>query len=452
MCPRPLCPFCVAGCCRGTDAKYTHAQSQSPPPLARQQSVQRWSQVAAAPAPKLATRPLPNGHAAPAKPGPKENLPPTPDRQLNGTRDLNRLRERPAKPAAAPTPNTSQSLDMLFRQWRFPADATKVRRLGPGVGRFFQQALTLVSGEAGIMQEAISQLATEGGLKLIGELVNERSFETMKDEFLIRIFETQFVPFFQTLSHKNVLASALIEDRRATILNYLFGVGGVRATVLFAGTVRYLSVLKLTKTKEDAGETAIQQYHASWEASLETFAAIIATNSSAQLSEGLRAVVTRLSECVGATATPLSRVAARHFSKIERMVARVIPNARQTTDKDRAVKPVFELLRELPGDLSPEGCRHDNDCADIREIKIMPTLSEIQSLRSEYLPGCDASEWHVGGLRGLLDRHFRLLREDTVGQLRDAARMEFDRLQNPAAYEGITRRNQQGARTYCTGT
>ena len=57
----------------------------------------------------------------------------------------------------------------------------------------------------------------------------------------------------------------------------------------------------------------------------------------------------------------------------------------------------------------------------------MPTASEIQSPRLEYLPSVDTSEHHLTGVEGLLDRHFRLLREDTVGQLRDAVRVEFDR-------------------------
>lgn len=67
----------------------------------------------------------------------------------------------------------------------------------------------------------------------------------------------------------------------------------------------------------------------------------------------------------------------------------------------------------------PPGGRHNNDSADICEIRIMPTSEEILSSRSEYLPVKDPQQWHIGGVSGLLDRNFRLLREDTVGQLRD---------------------------------
>ena len=61
----------------------------------------------------------------------------------------------------------------------------------------------------------------------------------------------------------------------------------------------------------------------------------------------------------------------------------------------------------------------------------MPTPEEIASSRSEYLPVKETSQLHKAGLGGLVDRHFRLLREDTVGQLRDAVRQEFERLQHP---------------------
>lgn len=48
-------------------------------------------------------------------------------------------------------------------------------------------------------------------------------------------------------------------------------------------------------------------------------------------------------------------------------------------------------------------------------------------------------------MAGLLDRQFRLLREDTVGLLRDAAKFELERMLNPESAKGQPR---QGARTY----
>lgn len=236
------------------------------------------------------------------------------------------------------------------------------------------------------MQETISLLASEGGLKIIGELVNERSFETMSNQALVRIFEAQFIPFFQTLCLKNVVASAMLEERRATICSYLFGVDGVRATVVFAAAVRYLSLME-KPSDTDANDASTLRYHATWESSLQMFATLIATKSAAHISEGIRKVVAKLSECVAAAPVPLSRAAMKQFTRVERMTARTLANVKEKTDRERAVKPTFTLAREQPGDLSQDGPRHDNDSKDIREIQIMPTLAEIQSARAEYLPG-----------------------------------------------------------------
>jgi hypothetical protein len=66
-------------------------------------------------------------------------------------------------------------------------------------------------------------------------------------------------------------------------------------------------------------------------------------------------------------------------------------------------------------------------------------MGEILGDRGEYLPRSDPSTWHLKGATGLLDRQFRLVREDTVGQLRDAVRIQNQ-------HTGASK--HAGARTY----
>ncbi|OJD36696.1 nf-x1 finger and helicase domain protein [Diplodia corticola] len=66
--------------------------------------------------------------------------------------------------------------------------------------------------------------------------------------------------------------------------------------------------------------------------------------------------------------------------------------------------------------------RHDNDMRDITQIESMPTTEELYSSKLEYLPTTDPRTWHKRGLEGLVDRQFRLFREDNVGILRDSIR------------------------------
>ncbi|KAI9775946.1 MAG: hypothetical protein M1816_005658 [Peltula sp. TS41687] len=66
--------------------------------------------------------------------------------------------------------------------------------------------------------------------------------------------------------------------------------------------------------------------------------------------------------------------------------------------------------------------RHDNDKADITEINIFPTRAEIMSDAREFLPSTDLDQPHflTSKLERHIDTHFRLLRHDTVGKLKDA--------------------------------
>ncbi|KAJ3150005.1 hypothetical protein HDU89_003462 [Geranomyces variabilis] len=84
---------------------------------------------------------------------------------------------------------------------------------------------------------------------------------------------------------------------------------------------------------------------------------------------------------------------------------------------------VPQPLVDLPGELSEKGPRHNNDFHNIELIAILPTSDELNSDRPDFLPKRGDSAVHYEqGVKRLLDEQFRLLREDTVGVLRDAVR------------------------------
>lgn len=80
------------------------------------------------------------------------------------------------------------------------------------------------------------------------------------------------------------------------------------------------------------------------------------------------------------------------------------------------------LRSTYPRDIVMPGQRHDNDKADITQISIFPTRSEIMSDAREFLPSTDPDQPHFLGnkLERHIDTHFRLLRHDTFGKLKDA--------------------------------
>ncbi|KGQ06692.1 NFX1-type zinc finger-containing protein 1 [Beauveria bassiana D1-5] len=117
---------------------------------------------------------------------------------------------------------------------------------------------------------------------------------------------------------------------------------------------------------------------------------------------------------VGASAQLL-----HHVGEIRAVVGR----ARGLLSVDDAGAPDFAdtPASAFPRVLHPPGGRHDNDNSDIAVIKIFPTRAEILSEAAEFLPSTDLEQPHF--LSDKSQRHidtlFRLLRQDTFGELKD---------------------------------
>jgi hypothetical protein len=82
---------------------------------------------------------------------------------------------------------------------------------------------------------------------------------------------------------------------------------------------------------------------------------------------------------------------------------------------------IKHVLSSTTGDLvGGPGGRHDNDHADFRKIKILPTSDEFASNDSPFYRPADVVETAAVDSRGLMhiDNQFRLLREDLLAELR----------------------------------
>ncbi|KAI8900700.1 P-loop containing nucleoside triphosphate hydrolase protein [Globomyces pollinis-pini] len=81
---------------------------------------------------------------------------------------------------------------------------------------------------------------------------------------------------------------------------------------------------------------------------------------------------------------------------------------------------------------------HDNDFEHIGAISILPTMGELLSELQPNLPGnhmdVEKAHWLPEGPERLLDTHFRLLREDLVGPIRDNITSYFKFLANPSQF------------------
>ena len=304
---------------------------------------------------------------------------------------------------------------------------------------FFQIGWNLIESEdAGTRQHVITKLGAETGLTIIKNLTDIMN-ASPKDETTISIFKDRTLPFYRIISHPDVLSSLVLETPVDTIYTFLFGPSGRRGVSVFRFTATALSGMILGNSSSDEELSTIAM-----SSSLAVLDRLIEINQSAQVIEGFTAIVETISACI-----PENFLAPNTQQCLTRIRRRLnigssLPLA-PTQPTPQNLSAAFELSQDLPGNLSIIGARHNNDHARVADIKILPTAQEIASQRQEYLPLIDSTQHHLSGLAGLLDRQFRLLREDTVGQLRDAVREEVTRLEYPNRTTP-TAQGQQGVR------
>ena len=264
---------------------------------------------------------------------------------------------------------------------------------------------------------------------------------SQEDETTVSIFRDRTLPFYRIISYPDVLSSLILETPVDTIYTFLFGPSGRRGLRAFRFTATALSgmILRHSSSDEEVSTIAISS-------SLAVLDRLIEINQSAQVIEGFTAIVETISACLPENF--MIPNAQQSLTRIRRRlnIGSSLPLAPTQSTPQNLLSAAFELSQDLPGNLSNNGTRHDNDYASIADIQILPTAQEIASPRQEYLPLIDSTQHHLSGLAGLLDRQFRLLREDTVGQLRDAVREEVTRLEHPNRNVPKTHPGQQSVR------
>jgi len=349
------------------------------------------------------------------------------------------------------TPDSSAARLKAFR-WQVPKQTTGARSLGPALAGFFQQALELANGEVGAMQEMVTLLTSPGGMLRIDELL-QYPFDSFTLGQLRRVLKTLLVPFFSIFTHPNVTSSVLLREKVTTVYNIMYAGDGSdrRAISLFGKLAAHFADTGALSACSSLGEVDEDILEA-FKLTLAVLSKLVEVNTLAQSNPGLIPIAesfTAILNGLPENTTFALHKARKDLERLQRRlgIGQALPD-RQQTQRPVGARATFQLSRELPGELSEEGRRHDNDFANIDQISILPTLEEIQSARNEYLPVADPREWPIGGILGLVDRQFRLLREDTVGQLRDAAKLELERLQHPELQIGSIEPKRRGVRTY----
>lgn len=300
-----------------------------------------------------------------------------------------------------------------------------------------------MEGDIGASQEAVRLLTSEAGLAFIKAVTDRHVPEAADGRTSANLWKWQISPLFRLVSHPHLVDSNILETEVAAVYSFLVGVNARRMKRLFD----FVLGLATDWQNLSAGSEPVTKV---LELSLSVLSKAIDCNTTNIVNDDFHHVVERFAGLLqGSTRVEndVSRLQAdKYLDYLQRRlgVGKTMLDSQGSTPS-QVVREKFVLARNLPGRLSEDGPRHDNDHAEISQIRIMPTYEEIMTSRAEYLPTTDASQWHLPGIRGRLDREFRLLREDTIGQLRDAVRDMLERIRDPGQNKHRQARN--GART-----
>ena len=295
-------------------------------------------------------------------------------------------------------------------------------------------------------QSVIVEMSTEHGLTRVQQLVNldYNKLSAVNAVDAVKFFSKTSFPFVRSITHQAVLTSFLLKVPRNNIYSFVCGVEGLQAVIFFGNLVHILS--KLVSFGTQSYEAVILSMASILTALRET----MDCNQTADMPGDFRAFTNVIAAefnklPVQVQRTPSGQVINRQLISIRRRLDFGF-GTRRVAEHESVFKEsltTFEKGIDWPGTLSANGPRHDNDHASISCISIMPTDGEIRSGRREYLPLTNQQKFHRKGPIGVLDRNFRLLREDTVGLLRDCVSDVLKSLTQPrnaiASNEGSRR-------------
>lgn len=339
-----------------------------------------------------------------------------------------------------------QEWKRLLRQGRYSANRANSNR-------FFQLAIKLIEGDLSECQQAVKLLSGEDGLNHIRFLVESHVPSATNDHLKQRLWTNQMQPLFALITHQRVVDSAVLEQQVAAIYNFMQGVASRRMKIIFDFVISLARAAPVNNTPVTAGDSSATKLIIV-EISLAVLSKMIDCNTTNIVDPTFKTVTQQLSSILqGMNATSDDYLLLQSHKWLRYINCRLgvgdeLPSPQVSTTKSIRSRAEFTLPKNLPGSLSASGRRHDNDHANIADISILPTHNEVTSNQPEYLPSNNPSSFHLPGIRGRLDREFRLLREDTVGQLRDAVRDRLEMIRNRGQGQQSRPRQSQNLFTY----
>ncbi|KAI9765227.1 MAG: hypothetical protein M1840_007719 [Geoglossum simile] len=236
-------------------------------------------------------------------------------------------------------------------------------------------------------------------------------------------FATHVVPFLLTISHRSLLESMAVDTYVGDLYQFVCGSNGERAIPFF------------NRVGERLFSEAQSPYFVARSECVPFAKALVATSIAlretvrrsqrAAFGNNLPDIINRLRDTIQPSGltdqSPDYHVVRTCLDELSGLVRRARGLLVESDDLSSGTENLT-ITRAASNfrDLDLPGNRHDNDFLDIAKIAILPTFAEIKSDRPEFLPYKDKNMPHfLHGTDRLVDTHFRLLRHDVFGAMKD---------------------------------
>lgn len=228
-------------------------------------------------------------------------------------------------------------------------------------------------------------------------------------------------PFLLVITHSSFLDCLSVDTFVGGLYNFISGTNGTRAVPFF----RHLCETLVNAHVNTISSATTATVETTLVAMSTTLRELLRRESRARFNDDLPTLIDSMENTVqmitGEAQSQTPTIVLSQIGEVRAIVARAKGLLVQEEEQQEA-PPTTTVTSTYPRSLVKPRDRHDNDKADITRIKIFPTREEILSEGADFLPSTDLDQPHflTDQAERHIDTHFRLLRYDTFGELKDA--------------------------------
>jgi len=233
-------------------------------------------------------------------------------------------------------------------------------------------------------------------------------------------FVTLAQPFLSVITHPAMVDCLSVDTFVGSLYSFISGSNGTRAIPFFN---RLCTNLADAYCDSDVSKASVETALVTTLISLRE---ILKREQRAAFNEELSDLVNslqNLAEATGIDDTSLAfQVVKNQSSELRAIIARANGLLADVEAPNVDGVSTTVVKSTYPRQLIVPGGHHDNENGDITKIKILPTEDEIRCDYPEFLPSTDLDQPYFlnDPVARHLDTHFRLLRHDIFGELKEA--------------------------------